>query len=434
MHRVPRVAVAYSGGRDSTALLHATLCGAAAVGVRVNALHVHHGLSEHADAWLEHCQKQCERWRQRGWPIDFSFDRLLHRPADGESVEAWAREQRYLALGAMARACGVSLVLLAQHRRDQAETWLLQALRGAGMAGLSGMPDSAVRDGITWVRPWLHQSRDAIEAYLRRHRLRFVDDDSNSDSRFARNRLRIQVWPSLQAAFPHAEATLAMSAQWAQEASSCLEELAALDLGRVASEQGLDVTAWLRLSAPRRTNALRAWLMLHRGQGGAGANLTARLLTELPSKRSARWPCAEGVLRLYRGSLSFEAASSEVAQVSREQQLSVLRGGDYELPGWAGRLRVRRCQQGGVPLAWLAGMELRQRSGGEQFQSGIGRPPRSLKKQFQAAAMPSWLRAGPLFYSGGQLVFVPGLGIDARVLALPGQTQVSLEWHPLPQI
>jgi tRNA(Ile)-lysidine synthase len=92
---------------------------------------------------------------------------------------------------------------------------------------------------------------------------------------------------------------------------------------------------------------------------------------------------------------------------------------------------VARVAEGGVPLAWLAHLQLRERSGGEQFQSGLGRPPRSLKKQFQSAGLPAWERGGPLVYSGGQLVFVPGLGLDARVIGLPGQPQVQLSWEPL---
>jgi len=105
------------------------------------------------------------------------------------------------------------------------------------------------------------------------------------------------------------------------------------------------------------------------------------------------------------------------------------RAGAYRLPGWGGVLRVTRVRHGGVPLAWLAHLELRERSGGEQFQAGLGRPARSLKKQFQAADLPAWQRHGPLIYSGGQLVFVPGLGIDARVIGLPGQAQVVLAWE-----
>jgi tRNA(Ile)-lysidine synthase len=109
--------------------------------------------------------------------------------------------------------------------------------------------------------------------------------------------------------------------------------------------------------------------------------------------------------------------------------LSIVRAGLYPLPGWGGSLRVVRVREGGVPLAWLARLELRERGGGEQFQAGLGRPPRSLKKQFQAQALPAWERSGPLVFSGGQLVFVPGLGLDARVLGLPGQPLVQLSWE-----
>ena len=425
-----RVAVGYSGGRDSTALLHATLRAAKPLGVRVLALHVHHGLSPQADAWLQHCRLQCERWRRRGWPIEFAFDRLSGSPAAGDSVEAWAREHRYRALNALAAAHGVGLVLLAQHQQDQAETFLLQALRGAGAAGLAAMPAQAERAGVHWARPWLNETRASIEAYVRRCRLSYVDDDSNGDVRFARNRLRLEVWPAMSGAFPHAAAALARSATWSQEALQCLEELAALDLRQVAGDKGLDVPAWLRLSEARRSNALRAWLQTVGGRGAASASLTTRLLAELPNARSASWPSPNGTLRLYRKRLSHQGDADSLPPGTPESQLSVERSADHALPGWGGTLRVRRCQSGGVPLAWLAHLDLRPRSGAEQFQAGIGRPPRSLKKQYQAAAIPASLRNGPLLYSGGQLIFVPGLGIDARVLALPGQAQVNLEWHP----
>lgn len=428
--RLHRVAVGYSGGRDSTALLHATLRAAKPLGVRVMAFHVHHGLSPQADAWLQHCRLQCERWRRRGCPIEFAFDRLAGSPQPGDSVEAWAREQRYRALSALAVAHGVDLVLLAQHQQDQAETFLLQALRGAGVAGLASMPGRAERAGIHWVRPWLHEHRASIEAYVRRCRLRYVDDDSNSDARFARNRLRLEVWPVMSNAFPHAAAALAKSALWSQDALQCLEELAALDLRQVASDKGLDVPAWLQLSEARRSNALRAWLQTVGGRGAASATLTTRLLAELPIARSASWPIPNGTVRLYRNRLSHQLDTVVLPPGLPEPRLSVQRSADHALPGWGGTLRVRRCQSGGVPLAWLAHLDLRPRSGAEQFQAGIGRPPRGLKKQYQAAAIPASLRNGPLLYSGGQLIFVPGLGIDARVLALPGQTQVSLEWHP----
>jgi tRNA(Ile)-lysidine synthase len=423
-----RVAVAYSGGRDSTALLHATLVASAEQGVEVVALHVHHGLSAHADAWLAHCQAQCAKWGKRGLPIVFAAERLTAKPGRGESVEAWARQARYRALRGMALEHESSLVLLAHHRRDQAETFVLQALRGAGVAGLSGMPREVERDGITWVRPWLDVSREDVEAYVRRHRLKHIDDDSNTDTRFARNRLRHDVWPALVQAFPQAEETLSSAADWAQEAQACLVELAAMDLSVVAAAKGLSISSLLALSDARRSNVLRAWLKTVTGRP-APAALVSRLMDELSVRASATWPIEGGVLRKYRGVLSHAAASPTVESPGeRERQLSITRAGVHKLPGWRGRLVVERVKEGGVPLAWLARTDLRDRQGGEQFQAGFNRPPRSLKKQFQAAGVPQWERAGPLVYSGGQLVFVPGLGLDARVIGLPGQPLVTLRW------
>jgi tRNA(Ile)-lysidine synthase len=427
------VAVAFSGGRDSTALLHATLAAAQPLGIEVLALHVHHGLSAHADDWLAACETLCSRWACAGRPLRFVAHRVSARPAPGDSIEAWARKARYRALREMALAHGASLVLLAHHRRDQAETLLLQAMRGAGVAGLAGMPATADRDGITWARPWLGQSREDIEAYVRKHRLRPIEDDSNTDPRFARNRLRLAVWAPLTEAFPDAEATLADAAGWAQQALACVNELAEMDLSAIANLAGLDVARWLALSDARRGNALRAWLKAQCGRP-ASASVVTRLLTEVAARQSARWPIPGGELRSYRGVLRFKRDADMAPTPSLpESTVQVLRAGRLALPGWGGSLHLARVKEGGVPLAWLAHLDLRPRSGGEQFQAGFDRPPRSLKKQYQAAGVPAWLRDGPLVYAGGQLVFVPGLGLDARVIGLPGQPQVTMHWQPLQQ-
>jgi tRNA(Ile)-lysidine synthase len=427
-----RIAVAYSGGRDSTALLHATLHQAAAQHVRVVALHVHHGLSPKADEWLVHCEAQCSAWAKRGWPIEFSSRRLEGKPGRGESVEAWARDARYLALRQMAESRGAAIVLLAHHRRDQAETFLLQALRGAGLDGLSGMARSIERDGICWQRPWLDRPRSEIDAYVRRHRLKHIEDESNLESRYAHNRLRLEVWPALESAFAQAEGSLATSAQWMQEASDALAELAAIDLLQVADEDALKVDAWLTLSAPRRSNVLRAWLRRQLGMS-APASLVRRLLEELVRSRAGRWPAGSSELRLSRNRLRLKRLSADADRdLARETRLSVRRAGTYALPGWSGSLEVKRVREYGVPLAWLAHLELRRRVGAEQFQAGLDRPPRSLKKQYQAAGVAMWDRNGPLIFSGDQLIFVPGLGLDARVIGLVGQPLVSLQWLAQP--
>lgn len=274
------------------------------LGLQVVALHIHHGLLADADGWLRRAQQLCARWRRRGWPLTLRWQRLDGRPAPGDSIEAWARAGRHAALAAMAAGAGASLLLLAHHRRDQAETFVLQALRGGAPAGLSAMPRQIQRDGITWARPWLDQPRSAIDAYVAAQRLRPVDDPSNADARLARNRLRLNVWPALEQAFPHAETSLAAAAQRAQEARAALDELATLDLAPLVDDHGaLAVAGWRALSAARQANALRAWWAKQAGHSAPLAFVN-RLLTEVPAKGAARWPAGGGwTCALRRGRL-----------------------------------------------------------------------------------------------------------------------------------
>lgn len=432
------VAVAYSGGRDSTALLHATLAAAEPLGLRVLALHVHHGLSVEADHWMAHGQALCKRWARRGRPVEFLARRLTARPVRGESVEAWARQARYRALREMAVEHGVGLVLLAHHRRDQAETFVLQALRGGGVAALSAMPRAVRRDGVTWARPWLDEPHERIDAYLRRHRLAHIDDDTNDDERYARNRLRARVWPALTEAFADAEASLAAAAQWAQEASAGLAELAAIDLATLCTDGTLDVAAWRALSPVRQSNALRAWLREGIGKAPA-ATLIERLMKELRPTGAMRWPAHGGSLRSYRGRLQYEAAAGLQRAQRRPKvssgkegnaSLDLSAAGVHELTEWNGAFIVERVASGGIPVATVACLTLRVRAPGDRFQSGPARPPRSLKLQYQAAGVPDWQRHGLVACHDGVLVYVPGLGIDARALAGPGEAQLSLRWVP----
>lgn len=427
------LAVAYSGGRDSTALLHATLQAAQGTGLRVLALHVHHGLSARADDWAAHCEAQSQRWARHGWPVQFRIERLKLQPSRGDSIEAVARKARYAALRRMALDGGATLVLLAHHRRDQAETFVLQALRGSGAAGLSAMPSIVERDGVVWARPWLSQPHTAIDAYVARFRLAHIEDDSNADPRFARNRLRLEVWPALVAAFPQAEASLADAAQRAQDAHASAADLAAIDLASCAGPQGLNLKDWRRLAPYRASHALRAWLRSLRSSAITAAD-TERLMSELSTDGPAVWRWGDGELRRYRGWLTWHPKAPTVARpladvLPREAGLSVRRAGRYRLPGWGGSLVIERVKSQGLPLSRLAQVELAERRGGEDFQGQPDRPPRSLKKQFQMAAVPAWQRHGPLLYEAGELLFVPGLGIDARRWAPPGEPQVAVRWE-----
>lgn len=429
------MAVAYSGGRDSTALLHATARAALEQGIDVLALHVHHGLMPQADAWLDFADRQVGRWRKAGLPVRLVSTRLQGKPAKGQSVEAWARRERRAALARMARDEGVDTILLAHHRRDQAETVLLQALRGAGPAGLAAMPRAVRRDNLWWLRPWLDMPREAIEAYLRQHRLRWVDDASNADERFARSRVREHVWSALTRAFGDAEVTLAAVARRAHEAQALLTEVAVSDLATIVDDGGrLQVPLWRALSPARRANALRTWLRAQLDRG-APDTLIERLLAQLPDARLARWPVdGNHELALYRLRLALveTAARRGDDRPPPEATVDLSRPGVHELPGWRGAIEVARVASGGVAPALLKACRLVARRGGEQWQARPRSTPRSLKKQYQAAGIPTSQRDGPLLYAGEQLVFVPGLGLDARVrLHAPGRrTTLTLQWRP----
>ena len=421
----PRVAVAASGGRDSTALLHCTARAARELGVEVVALHVHHGLQGAADDWLEHVRQQARRWR-----TSFACERIAGSPEPGASVEAWARRERYRALTRMAYGQRCEVVLLAHHQRDQAETWLLQALRGAGPAGLSAMPREVRKAGLIWARPWLDWPASAIDAYIKQHRLRPIDDPSNIDLRFDRSRLRQEVWPALSAAFGGAEAALAEAASQAQHAASLAAETLDMDLPPLLAGAALDVRRWLLLPLARRRNALQGWLAQALGRGAPHA-LLHRLMTELKADGSARWSAPSHELRLYRGLLD----SRSMVLASRGERsptvVDLSRPGLVELPGWNGHIEAQLAQKEGADASLLKALIAKPRQGGERFRLSPGAMPRSLKKQFQARGVAAWDREGPLLFTPeGGLVFVPGLGIEGSVCAQPGHEQLRLSWVP----
>lgn len=428
------VAVAVSGGRDSMALLHCTARAASVHGVSVWALHVHHGLQAQADEWAELVSRTCRRWRHRGMDLSFDMRRLQGGPAAGDSVEAWARAGRYAALAEMARSAGCTSVLLAHHREDQAETFLLQALRGGGAAGLAAMPARVERDGLAWCRPWLDRPRSEIEAYVRRYRIRHADDPSNADRRYARNRLRAEVMPALRSAFADSDSGLVAAARRAARERALIDEVVAADLAAASDADRLALTRWACLSVPRRHEVLRAWLAA-RGVPAASDAFLEQLTGALPEAGPARWSVGPVELRRYRGLLTAVPApvalsgAAAAAGSAAPEHAHIDRTGLHAVPGCRANLRVEATRGTGVPLDLLRNARWAPRTADLRFQAGAGRPPRSLKKQFQAAGVPSWSRAAPvLLAADGSLLFVPGLGTDARALRDGGSPRVRLGW------
>lgn len=440
------IAVAYSGGRDSTALLYATALAAKAEnGLSVVALHVHHGISDQADGWLVHAQQQCEAWARQGLPVRLVFKRLSLSLQVGDSVEAVARDARYAALADMAKDAGADCVLLAHHRQDQAETFLLQAMRGAGVAGLSAMPVEAEREGLIWYRPWLNRDRSEIEAYVQRHGLSHIDDDTNGDVRYARNRLRLAVMPTLRMQFPQVDRALSIAAQHSADANWCLQQWASRELAELlepdSDGRSLQAAALIARPGPERRELLRHWYAELAGRPLSKTwvdRLDAELSVGAAPDRHAHWP--DVALGLYRGALSWHGdapqhvkGAAAVLAVAAEV-VCIAAPGHYPLPQWGGALCVEEAQPGewGVPWPLLTTLSVRARAGGEDFQIAANRPARILRKQFQALGVPAWLRDAPLFYAEDRLILVPALGMDARVLAESTQSLARLTWLSLP--
>jgi tRNA(Ile)-lysidine synthase len=242
--------VAFSGGADSTALLHA--CAVQWPG-NVHAIHVHHGLQAAADDFARHCQTTCDAL---GVPLHLA--KVDARHASGESPEDAARKARYAALAEAATALGVKAVLLAQHADDQVETLLLALSRGAGLPGLAAMPQSFERHGVRFERPLLGVSGAAIRAWLASEGMVFIDDPTNADTAFTRNRIRHQLLPALEKAFPQYRETFARSARHAAQAQELLVAIGAEDLAAVGTPPVIEEVR--KLSRPRQANLLRHWL------------------------------------------------------------------------------------------------------------------------------------------------------------------------------
>lgn len=247
---VGSIAVAYSGGADSTALL---LAAARHWPDKVIALHVHHGLQDAADAFWQHCQQQCEAWH-----IPLFEQHVDARHLPGESPEDAARVHRYRALADMAHQQHADCVLLAQHADDQVETLILALSRGAGLPGLACMPAVFERHGVCFARPLLSVGGEALRNWLSEQNIIWTEDPTNQDRRYIRNRIRLDVLPAIAKAFPEYRQTFARSATHAAHAQALLGELAEQDLQMTGNPP--DIKALQNLSTARQANALRYWL------------------------------------------------------------------------------------------------------------------------------------------------------------------------------
>jgi tRNA(Ile)-lysidine synthase len=417
------IAIALSGGRDSVVLFDALVRLAPARDHRLSALHVHHGLSPHADAWQRFCAELCAEHN-----VALSVRAVDVPRTPQTSLESEARRLRYAALTEMAAAADVPFVALAHHRDDQAETLLLQLLRGAGPHGLAGMSETRVgARGVTFLRPLLGIARAEIDACAIAAQLRWVDDESNAQTRYLRNAVRHTLMPALADLFPNPAATLARAAAHQAEAALLADDLAAHDARLVSDGVTLDRAALAALPLHRARNLLR-WFLRQQGLPAPSSARLAAMIGQLGSARGDANVCvAHGGVELgvHRGRVAIHAKAAPQFDLPwRGEQMLVLPHG---------RLVFARTEGEGLDERQLAGAPVRVRSrvGGERLQLAPNRPRRALKSILQDAAMPAWeRRALPLLFCGGTLAAAAGVGVDVAFHARPGQAGVTLRWQP----
>jgi tRNA(Ile)-lysidine synthase len=422
------IAVAVSGGRDSIALLHALAVRAPTQPWRLSAIHVHHGLSAHADAWARFCADQASELG-----IPFRLCRVAVARTPRSSLEEEARVARYTALDAAARDLGADTVALAHHADDQAETVLLQLLRGAGPAGLAAMPRLRERNGLRWWRPLLDLPRTLVERHVQQHALRYSEDDSNASARFRRNALRMDVVPALRTMAPGYPATLVRSAALQAEAAQLLDDLAALDAATAARDGTLARAALAALPPPRARNLLRWFLRQHGLRPPSRARLEAIFAQVITARSDAQVRIAHdgAELGLHAGRLHVHApAPAPFAWRWEGQPTLALPHGQLAFTA-----RAPDDASPGLALDRLAAgrVMVRSRNGGERLRLHVDGPPRgrALKTLLHAAGIPAWERAGlPLLTCNDHVVAVAGIGIDVAFRALPGAPALAMTWTP----
>jgi tRNA(Ile)-lysidine synthase len=413
------VKIAYSGGVDSHALLHALCELRQSHPWTISAIHIDHGLHPQAGAWADHCVAVCRRLG-----VACNVEHLKVRVIGTEGLEAAARRLRYATL---ARHVGAGEALLtAHHLDDQAETVLLQLLRGAGVRGLAGMPAVTSFSAGKLVRPLLGFTRAELKSYAEQQELQWVEDTSNSDVRRSRNLMRQQVLPLLEQRWPQARRVIARAAQHAAEASTLLDAVAQSDLQSLlrASGDAISVPGLLRLQPGRRRNVIRFWIRRH-GFAVPPSRLLEQIVQVVEQSTQSQhaaisWTGVE--VRRYREGLWIMPPR---AHANVAVDMPWIPGQPLEVPGTGYVLCVEDALGSGLSAERLGGktLRVRLRRGGESCRLPGRQHHQKVKKLLQGAGVPPWERQRlPLIFLDNELVAIGDRWVCAGFAAQAGET------------
>ena len=419
--KIKSMTVALSGGVDSVVLLHLLHSLQKKHRFILNAIHVHHGLSQHADKWVKFCEKLC---RDLSVPLDVHYVKLPQKKSLG--IEGEARQLRYEKL----LQSKSDLIVLAHHADDQAETFLLQLIRGAGVKGLSSMAhfDDARR---LW-RPLLNTSRIDIESYAKQHKLKWIEDESNQNIDFDRNFIRSKVLPILKNRFSHIIKVISRSSSHLAEAQNLLDELAQLDLKKhlksIKYKHKLQVKTLNKLSVTRAKNVLRYWLEMN-DQLMPSKDLLDELLRQvLHAKKDAELKIElskDYEIRRYQDEIYLVQKNQNT-----QKNYEIVWNGEPEilLPNGT-KLKFKKVKGRGISLEKIKDKNLiiSNRKGGESFKPDSKRPTKKLKQLLQESDLPPWERENlPMIFVGESLACVPNFGIDIKFRTKPKEAGLEL--------